>query len=248
MNEFVVKKGNNMPIQSPLIPDPLMPYGSKESITLFAVVEVDERIVKKYLEPTPFEYVHNRCMVYVHDLSTSEKLPYMDAGIVLQVKYKNIIGGHYLFEYEDDDAAIAAGRELFGYPKKYADMTLERNGNMVKGTAIRKGEKIVEIECDLSKPVENLERLKVFPHLTLHTIPKPDGPGIFSQRIISRDNSMDIKPISEELGEAKVTLKSIPTDPLGEFNPIRVLGGGYSVSEFLSSDENGWGKVIETII
>lgn len=249
MSSFEVKKGNNMPVQSPLIPDPLIPYSCSESKTLFAMIEVEEDIIRKYLEPTPFEYVNNLAMVYVNDFRKSEKLPYMDGGIIIQVRYKDIVGGYYLFEYEDDDSAVAAGRELWGYPKKLGHMTLEKKGDIVKGTASRKGKKLIEIECDLSKEVnKDFPRLKVFPHLNIHTIPKPDGPGIFSQRIISRDNSEGCKLISEELGEVKVKLFSSKTDPLGEFSPVKVLGGGYSVTDFLAGEINGWGKVIDTII
>ncbi len=249
MSNFKIQKGNNMPIQSPLIPDPVIPYSCNESKTLFAMLEIDQLVIKKFLEPTPFEYVNNLAMVYVNDFRTSEKLPYMDGGIIIQAKYKDIIGGYYLFEYEDNDAAVATGRELWGYPKKIGEMTLERSANIVRGTASRNGNKLIEIECDLSAKMDTeLPRLKVFPHLNIHTIPKAEGPGIFSQRIISRDNSADCTLISEELGKAKVKLSSGQTDPLGELNPIKVLGGGFSITDFLANDENGWGKVLDTLI
>ncbi len=249
MSNFKVQNGNNMPIQSPLIPDPVVPYACKESETLYAIIEVDESIIRKYLEPTPFEYVNNLAMVYVNDATKGDKIPYMDGGVIIQAKYKDIIGGYYLFEYEDDDAAVATGRELWGYPKKLGHMTLEKNGNVIKGTASRRGIKLIEIECDLSKKLENdFPALKVFPHLNIHTIPKPDGPGIFSQRIIARDNSSDCKLLSEEFGEVIVKLESGETDPLGDLSPVKVLGGGYSVTDFLAGEENGWGKVLDTII
>src|SRR5699024_5319387 len=159
------------------------------------------------------------------------------------------IGGYYLFEYEDDDAAVATGRELWGYPKKLGHMTLKKDGNIIKGTASRRGVTLIEIECDLSKTVEeDIPKLQVFPHLNIHTIPRPDGPGIFSQRIIARDNSMDCTLLSEEFGQVTVKLRSGETDPLGELSPVKVFGGGYSVSDFVAGDENGWGKVLDTII
>ncbi len=249
MSGFNVQNGNNMPIQSPLIPDPVVPYACSESITLFAMIEVEEKTIRKYLEPTPFAYVNNLAMVYVNDFTKSEKLPYMDGGIIIQAKYKDIIGGYYLFEYEDDDAAVATGRELWGYPKKLGHMTLEKKGSIIKGTASRRGEELIKIECDISKKISvDLPRLKVFPHLNIQTIPKPDGPGIFSQRIIARDNSADCKLLSEELGEVKVELFSSETDPLGEFSPVNVLGGGYSITDFLAGEENGWGRVLDTLV
>ncbi|MPM88421.1 hypothetical protein SDC9_135525 [bioreactor metagenome] len=30
--------------------------------------------------------------------------------------------------------------------------------------------------------------------------------------------------------------------------PVKVMGGGYSITDFLATMENGWAKVIDTLI
>ena len=87
-----------------------------------------------------------------------------------------------------------------------------------------------------------------YPHLNLLTIPRPDGPGIFSQRVTARDNSSTCKTLSNQYAEVKVTLNSSSNDPIGDFMTLKVLGGGYSVTDFLATMENGWAKVIDTLI
>jgi acetoacetate decarboxylase len=248
MSDFVLKHGNNIPIQAPLIPDPFVPYECKGYRSVFAVCRGDESVIRKYLEPTPFDYVDNTFIVSVSDFSNCNKVSFMDCAIVIPVKYKDIYGGYYLFEYENDDSAIAAGRDLWGYPKKYADITLQQENGKVKGQAVRKGQLIVDIECDLNERVHEVINLQTYPHLNLHVVPKPDGKGISSMKVISRDTSPDFKLISEELGKTTVYLNGLPTDPLHELQPIEVLGGGYTVGDFYATEENGWGRIIETLI
>jgi len=248
MSTYIKVHGNNIPIQAPLIPDPFVPYTCKGYRSVFALCEADESIIRKYLEPTPFEYVVNQFIVSVSDFSNCDKVAFMDCAIVIPVKHKDRYGGYYLFEYENDDSAIAAGRDLWGYPKKYADISLREEDGKVRGQAIRKGKVIVDIECDLAATLPNLVQPQTYPHLNLHVVPKPDGKGIASMRIISRDTSPDFQLMSEKLGETTVHLQGLPTDPLDEFQPVKVLGGGLIVGDFYATEENGWGQVIETLI
>lgn len=243
-----IKNGNNMPVQSPLVPDPVLPYHCKNSKTVFAICKIESKTLLEHLKPTPFEYVNDLCMIYVTDFLESPELPYMDAGIIFTVKYKNQYGGYYMYEWEDNDVAIEAGR-YWGYPKKYAEISLKKEENFVRGTVIRKNVKLIDIVLNLNKPIDSVPKLHtVFPHLNILTIPKPDGPGIFSQRITSRDNSSTCKTLSNQLAEVNVKLNSSINDPIGDFEPLTVLGGGYSVTDFLATTENGWAKVIDTII
>ncbi len=247
MNRSVFTHGNNVPIQTPLIPDPFVPYECKGYRSVFAICRGQE-VIRKYLEPTPFEYVDDTFIVSVSDFSNCNVVSFMDCAIVIPVKYKDVYGGYYLFEYENDDSAIAAGRDLWGYPKKYADITLQAEGATVKGQAVRKGTLIVDIECDRSAKVDKLPALQTYPHLNLHVVPKPDGPGIAAMKIIARDTSPDFQLISEELGKATVRLNGLATDPLHELQPIEVLGGGFTVGDFYATEEHGWGRVLETLI
>lgn len=255
VKEFAVRKGNNMPIHAPLFVDPHVPSECKNWRKLFAVCQGEEEQIRKYLDLTPFEYVSDMFIVKISDSTNRiypscphEKWPFMDCSLIFPVKYKDIFGGYYMFEYENHDYAIAAGRELWGYPKKYGKISLTEDKKMIRGTCIRSGKNIVEIECDLSKPINNVPKVNTDPHLNIHVIPKPDGPGIFSMRIILRDLSTATKLIHEELGETKVHLDGLPWDPLHELRPQKVLGGGLVIGDLLITEKNGWGKVLETLI
>ena len=118
MKRFSVQRGNNMPVQSPLIPDPFVPYHCPGNRTVFALCRGDRRVFDRYLKHTPFKSAGDLYIVQVSDFSNCDKVAFMDAAIVLPITFRGRPGGYYFFEYENDDRAIAAGRDLWGYPKK----------------------------------------------------------------------------------------------------------------------------------
>lgn len=242
-----MNNGNNMPLHAPLIPSPFVPYECADHRVLFALCRGNEEQIRKFLASTPFEYVDNQLLISISDFSNCNKVPFMDCAIVVPVKYKHQYGGYYLFEYEDNDAAIAAGRELWGYPKKYAHIQLEEKNGVIKGVAHRSNQSIIEIECDLTQPIPALEQPTVTPHLNLRAIPRPDGPGIDRLEVIARDTSPDFQKHSEQYGQATTRIQGLSTDPIDQLEPLEVIGGGMIAGHFYATEQNGWGQVIDQI-
>lgn len=245
MREFKLHNGNNMPLQAPLIPDPFVPYECPGNRSLNAVCRGEPAVLAAYLENTPFKPAGDRFLVYVSDFTNCEKAPFMDAGIVIPVEFEGRAGGYFLFEYEDNDAAIAAGRDLWGYPKKYGEIELVEDGSTVKASVVRKGVPLIAIECRLDG--STVPALKTTPHLNIHIQPAPDG-GVLNKRVISRDTSPDFRLTSTKTGPASVTLGSLPTDPLAPLQPIEVLGASYVVGDFFATEKNGWGRTIAQLV
>ena len=154
-----------------------------------------------------------------------------------------------MFEYEDQDYSIAAGRELWGYPKKYADISMVEESNKVTAKAIKNGRETIRLELDLTAEYMGaLSSAPFVPHLLLHTVPNGDKPGIFSQRVMTRDTTPDFQTRTIKSYEAKICLRNVGVDPLDEFASMEVLYGTYQVGEYFATEENGWAKVIDTII
>lgn len=237
--------GNNMPIQAPLIPDPFVPYHCEGNIMAYVICRGDEAKIRELLAPSRFEYIDDRYMVEISDFSNCDKVPFMDAAIVLPVRYKDIDGGCYLFEFENNDSAIAAGRDLWGYPKKHARIELDaREDGISTGNVIRNGEVICRMELDPSMPVDT-PQLKLAPHLNAHVLPRSDGPGILMTRIIARDTSPDFELQKHVKCKANLELKNLPSDPWAALGIKDILGGGIIWGNFHATDENGWGKVLD---
>jgi acetoacetate decarboxylase len=242
---YEIQNGNNMPVQAPLIPDPFVPYDCPDNTTLSVFCRVDRSLLERYLAPTPFAPIGDVIVVYASDFTNCRKAQFMDAGIIVPMQFEGQQGATYLFEYEDNDAAIAAGRDLWGYPKKYAEITLEVEGDVAKASVTRRGVEILRIEADLSDQI-NVQTVKTAPHFHMHVQPGPDGK-VISRRVIQRDTSPDFQLKGNRTGNATVTLQSLPTDPLSEFMPAEILSAVLTRGDFFATEENGWGKTIRTL-
>lgn len=238
---------NNVPLHSPLIPNPFVPYSCKDYVSIFAIVEVNEKELRRILSFTPFEYITNKIIISVSDFSNTDKVSYMDCAFVVPIKYEDKLGGYYFYEYENDDRAIAAGRDLWGYPKKYADIELVEENGQYLGTAKRNGETFLTLQLDGTKQIDAIEEPIVTPHFNIRTTMTPTG-DIFMEELIERDTSPDFVLDEKGFHPTSIFYKESEVDPIHLLSPVNVLGGGVIKGDFYATEENGWGKVVKRVI
>lgn len=83
---------------------------------------------------------------------TNFGIQYNEGALLLDATYKGELGSYCLAMPVDDDTAMIGGREGYGYPKKMADrITLDRSGDHIVGSVVRKGAEILRIEGDLTR-------------------------------------------------------------------------------------------------
>jgi acetoacetate decarboxylase len=169
----------------------------------------------------------------------------MDVGILFPVKFRDLTGGFWAYEYEDNDESIGAGRELWGYPKKFATAKLEERGDRVIAVVERKGVKLMDVELMVNG--EAVPEVRTYPHLLLQVIPNADKPGVFMKRVLARDTSPDTITKSRKSGRARVSFSKLDSDPIYKLGPVKVLGGTYTISDFFANEKNGWARVISTL-
>lgn len=160
---------------------------------------------------------------------------YNEGALLLHCRHKEENGLYCLSMQVDDDMALIGGRERFGYPKKMADrIALERSGDTVVGSVIRKGAEILRVECELSGelpgdtqddalvPTTDWNGTACYRGIIFlyKYFQSPDGrwfdylPRLVRGPVLFRNTG----PILQGRGEIKVA--SSPFDPLGEI-PVR---------------------------
>lgn len=130
--EDVRKNAFAMPLTSPSYPPGPYRFVNREYMiityrtdpaALRAVVpeplEIDEPIVK-------YEFIRMPDSTGFGD--------YTETGQVIPVSFKGVKGGYVHSMYLNDDAPIAGGRELWGFPKKLAQPTLSVDKDTLVGT------------------------------------------------------------------------------------------------------------------
>ncbi|UCG01979.1 MAG: acetoacetate decarboxylase family protein [Candidatus Heimdallarchaeota archaeon] len=196
-----------------------------------------EEIVQKLLPP-PLEPMQDPLVfAFVANYpKTNFGLPYYESALFLGALFNGEPGFYCLAMPVTNDLAMAGGRELGGYPKKIAQIQLNKDGQNVLGWAERHGIRFIEIQAILTGAMT--EKAQVFADL----ITEAGGMIVFnflhgqkpiettlqpSFHLIRQFISVNFQTL--EVGEAKVTLTESQHDPWAEVEVVKVLGATYSV-------------------
>jgi len=191
--------------------------------------------------PDGLEYVDNHFEIFimecpeVYDQSNPTMGPrhYLEGGIVITAGFEGLKGGHVLYEYVTTDDSMAGGREIFGYPKKLADVTFDAHlDGTIHTTVTRLGYCLIDAafkpdnKASLTKPT-------LHPRLQIKQILRVDGSGYDVDQIV-RVDLKDFQLKSSALGSAMVRLGGRTNmDPLFTLGPQSVLGAELVVGDFV---------------
>jgi acetoacetate decarboxylase len=144
----------------------------------------------------------------------------------------------------DTDPPQAAGREIWGFPKKIAHITMDMEADLVIGTMERPtGNRICTAVMRPEVPVETSTPARSGPGgMSLRVIPATDGssdPALME--LIETKGSTEVKAAYTGQGFAEYPSKST-LDPWHRFPVIKVLGARYEVADMVLPG----GKVIKT--
>ena len=180
----------------------------------------------------------------VHDEADPVMGPreYSEGGVVLSVRYKGKVGGHVAYEYVTTDDAMCGGREIIGYPKKFAEVELVESGKNIKGTVRRLGRDLIVTSFDEgSAPVE---KPVVQPRYQVKRIPRADGTGYDVNQVVTLQVG-NSSILERRTGRATLSVGGHPhMDPLHELGVKEIVGAEFIVGEF----DLGYGKVLEDLL
>lgn len=170
---------------------------------------------------------------------TNFGVSYNEGALFLQAAYKGELGMYCLAMPVDDDTALIGGREQYGFPKKMANISLDRRGSHVVGSVVRNEVEILRIEGEFvdeqtpgARPIfqraldlDGHPCHKAIAFLFKH-FPAADG-GAFetAPRLVRQVTFFRPRP-GLLAGAGKVELGTSTTDPLGEV-PVRAIQGAW---------------------
>ena len=171
---------------------------------------------------------------------TNWGLPYLESALVLSAQHGGDEGSSILSMPVTNDIALILGRETFGYPKKMAEIRLEKEGNDIRGWTERHGIRFLEIKAKMSGRFNNevaqkliMERLQSNPDISVYNFklfPAPEGNGFdYNPRLMKE--IVTRKPKLVELEEAELILRPSTHDPWNDVIIEEVFGAIYSVGD-----------------
>jgi len=206
--------------------------------------ETKPEIIAKLLPPPLTPADDPIAMAFVADYpATNFDAIYKESALFIRAEYEGEEGNYCLAMPVTSDIAMAGGREVFGFPKKMADIHFQKKGTMVSGWTERRGIRFMEVEATLSGQPNDPRALEMFEKgageeegvlkgvsYNFKHFPGPEpGTMDYDPRLVKQETVL--RPRVMEVGEAKITLKPSAYDPWVEVEVVNMLGGIYTVGD-----------------
>ncbi|ASU83675.1 hypothetical protein CDO52_13525 [Nocardiopsis gilva YIM 90087] len=235
----VVDHGHSMPVGGPLYPP--SPHYYQGPRIMIAMYEADTAAVAAQL-PDGVTPLHDPvvCTAWGADFPQTTYGPYRESFLFVQVDL-DVRGYNYNpFIYVTNDAAMAAGRETWGFPKEFADIRVDTSQHQMITTTDRPaGRRIMTLTTTPERPADPAE-LGALPVLTLRKIPasRPDAPPTACELIRIDTDFIPHRTATDQpdlwSGRASLTMDSRSAiDPLQAFAPTRILGGYFGTFDMV---------------
>jgi acetoacetate decarboxylase len=154
---------------------------------------------------------------------------YREAALFLRCKYAGEAGSHCLSMPIDSEPRMHNGRDVFGFPKKLAQIHLQQEGEHVHGWVERYGIRFVEIDVKLSGTLPELPPMG--PTFLFKAMPRIDLTPGFDGPVFLASQRTDIELKSLRIGTAELTLRESEHDPWAEIEDLEVMATFYLVSD-----------------
>jgi acetoacetate decarboxylase len=234
-----MKLGYSMPGVAPLYEAPPYKYQGNRSINILFKTTPE---TLRALVPTPLVANPDSLLfIYIAQFNVVAPIPfsYMEAGIGVPATFSDTAGQYAVYLYLDKAGAIAPGREIYGWPKKDAEIFFTEENEVISAQVAREGVMLVEAMLHRSAQIDPVPAQPGAPWFNLKLIPsvKKNAPPDVMQL-----TSTLMESETKELyaGSATLMLGSSVADRLGDIPILEILEGRYTVDDFTL----GYGDVI----
>jgi len=233
MNRDQILKLSSMPASSPSYPLPPFRFVNREYMTVIYESDPDaiRAAVPEPLVPDPSNQVFYE---WIRMPDSSGFGDYTETGVVIPCSFEGKPASFVSQMYLDDEAPIAAGREIWGFPKKYANPKLEVVKDTLTGTLSYAGQQVAmgtmgykhEVFArDPNKTVAALSKMQV----NLKLIPDVDGKPAIAQLVAY--NLTDIAVKGSWSGPARLHLVPHVNAPVADLPVRRIVGARHFVAD-----------------
>ncbi len=211
-------KGESTPLLTPTYPRP--PYHYVDARLFLALFNPPEDAIQDLL-PAPLRPSQMPLAgLMFGEMPCKETGTFMETGLLVQCIFDNPetkeeeVGVYFAYNYVDTDVAQASGREIWGYPRKLADISLKWKGDTITGAAKRDDTTLWKATCKMDDEGEWIDS---GPNLNAKVIPSVTGKGFDLSVLTAAYLEYTIK--NGRSGEVEFEIKSGPRDNL---DPVKI--------------------------
>ncbi len=191
------------------------------STVLTVVYETDPAVVAAVLPPPLEPPVEARARVTIARVDIGGLPTFGAATFAVACQHEGTLGDYALVMPMTTEQSVIGGRETFGEPKKLAEVTLDREGDVVTGRCSRLGVTFLEargpVTGSLALPPDARRTSFYFKFL-----PAPDGKGFDAEPSLVYCHRDETTRRLEQV-DAEVVLRDSPFDPVADIPVYRVV-------------------------
>jgi acetoacetate decarboxylase len=223
----------SMPLAGPSYPKG--PYRFIDREYMVISYETDAEIIREQL-PEPLEPIEQPVVHYewIKMPDSSGFGSYTESGMVIPCRYHGEEMNFVAQMYLDDDPPIAAGREIWGFPKKYAHPKLEVVKDTLTGTLEYAGQQVAvgtmgyKHETMAGNGVRTTATLSKT-QVNLKFIPGVDGEPALAQLVAY--NLTDISVKGSWIGPGRLHLIPHVNAPVADLPVRRIVGAHHFIAD-----------------
>jgi acetoacetate decarboxylase len=218
----------SIPHVAPLYPPVPYHYQGVRKLSVFCRANPD---AIREAVPYPLDPASDVIELYVQDAARADPLAgYAEGGVIIPAQFEDQLGGHFAYEFVSSDSSLAAGREIWGYPKKMGTIGFEEDGEHVHASVSR-GNALIVLDFEPDEDVQ-FSPPTLRPRLLVKCFVRGDGTRRDLYHVI-RVGSQDFTQNELRTGRGTVRLTGSGEDPLDRFMPLEVVGAQFGVYDFV---------------
>ena len=233
MKRSDILKLPSMPAASPVFP--LGPYRFVNREYLIITYESDPDAVRAAL-PEPLMPTPNALVAFeaIRMPDSSGFGDYTESGLVIPCTFEGEACGFVAQMYLDDEAPIAAGREIWGFPKKYGNPKFRVAGDTLTATVDYGGERVA-MGTMVYKPETDDQEMRAAEtavgktQICLKVIPDVNGKPAIAQLVAYNMTEITVKGAWR--GAARLHLIPHVNAPFADLPVRRVVGGKHILAD-----------------
>lgn len=147
--------------------------------------------------------------------------PFQESFLLLKCQFRGQAGFYCSHVFHNGPAGIAAGREIYGTPKVYADVRVRQVERAMVTETYYGGSPVLHICSTMDQTSEANTMPALRPSWRLKIIPRADGPGpAIKQLIDCAGVNRDATVHFQAKGQGKISLGSSPLCDLSPLTPV----------------------------
>jgi acetoacetate decarboxylase len=234
MKEEDVRKVFATPSDNPLVPRFPVEMRNTEILTAFYRTDPDKA---RSIVPEPLEPFGDLVLIHLYHMHDADWFGvYFESAVQIPVRLKgsDTIGAYSPYLYLGSDGAVAAGREIYGQPKKGGEPSLEVRGDLFVGTVRRNGIDVITVTLPYkqqrSDPSALFQRGNFATNINLKIIPAIEGQPAIQQ--LTARTFANVRIHECWTGAATVELRPNAQAPVYKLPVLEMLEGFYWRTDF----------------